>query len=484
MNQVITDENNICIDSDSYKGGHHDMYVEGTRGVYSYLEAREKATFNKTLFNGQQIILKKHFIGQIVTKDKIDEAQEFWDEHIGPGVFHRKGWEKILYKYDGRLPLLIRSVPEGMAIPINHVLATYENTDWMEDPKECDNIFSYWLTNYSETLLQHTWYPCTVGSLSREVKIMLNDYAHWTCDTDDHVKFQLHDFGYRGVSSVESAGIGGMSHIINFFGTDTTKGIRYAKKFYGYQKMPAFSVRASEHSIMTSLGPEGEGKIIESHLNKYPTGIISEVADSFNHLKFVDMVAKKFKTKVLEREGKFVFRPDSGDPVSVSGDMYELLEEFFGSTKNSKGYKVLHPKVGLLWGDGIDYMGIRSILASFRCKGWASSNIVFGMGGGLLQKVNRDTQRFAIKCSAQYRDGKWVDIFKSPLDSTKKSKKGRLALIKDEEGIFHTVSENVADPDVAIFNGKEYPNILIPVFKNGELLKDYTFEEVRANALL
>jgi len=455
---------NICTLSDSYKFCHFNQYPDGTEGVYSYFESRKGATFNKTVFFGLQYIIKSYLEGVVVTREKIDRADKLISSHLGPRKFNRAGWEYILNAHGGRLPVVIRAVPEGTPVTINNVLMTVENTD----PK------CFWLTNYLETILTHVWYGSTVASLSRETKLMFNTYADWTCDDKDILPFQLHDFGFRGVSSVESAGIGGLAHLINFMGTDTVQALEAAMEYYHADSAVGFSVPATEHSIMTSLGQAGEETLLGQLLDKYPSGILSLVIDSYSYTNFCELAGTKFKEKILARDGKVVFRPDSGDPVSVMGDVLDSLEKNFGATKNKKGFKVLNPKVGTLWGDGIDYQGIRSILSTMRFNNWASCNLIAGMGGGLLQKLNRDTLRNAFKSSAQKRDGVWHDIFKKPLDSSKASKKGKLSLVREGDN-WYTVSElPVGDP-------REQ---LVEVFRDGVLLRDYTFDEVRKNATI
>jgi nicotinamide phosphoribosyltransferase len=455
---------NICAMSDSYKVNHFKMYPKGTEKVYSYFESRNGADISETVFFGLQYIIKQYLEGEVVTMEKIDRAEKLINAHLGPNSFNREGWEYIVEKYDGRLPVTIKAVAEGTPVPTNNVLMTVENND----PK------CYWLTNYLETILTHVWYSSTVATLSREVKKLCTNYAETTCDNDDHIMFQLHDFGFRGVSSVQSAAIGGAGHLINFMGTDTIVAMELIMDYYNMDDIPAYSVPATEHSIMTSMGKEGEEQLIEQLLDEYPTGILSIVIDSYDYRNFIKLCGTKFKDRILERDGKVVFRPDSGDPMKVSFEVMRLLDQYFGTTTNSKGYKVLNPKVGMLWGDGIDFDGIAGIIIYLWQNKYSSSNIVFGMGGGLLQKVNRDTQRFAFKCSAQKRDGQWKDIWKDPIDKSKASKRGKLALIKNNKGKFATIKLE------AMVEGER--NYLETVFENGKLVKEYSFEEIRNNA--
>ena len=303
---------------------------------------------------------------------------------------------------------------------------------------------------------------------------MCKHYLDETSDNPDHLKFQLHDFGQRSVSSPESAGICGAGHLINFFGTDTVLALETA---YDYYSAPletlAFSVYASEHSIMTALGEQGEFSIVEDLINKIPNGILSLVIDSYDYRRFISDYSLRLKEQILARSGKTVFRPDSGEPVATTLDVLNLLDEVFGHTVNSKGYKVLNSKVGALYGDGIDYQSMRNILFAMKNAGWASCNLVFGMGGKLigLSGLSRDTQRNAFKACKMVINGKTVDVYKSPLDQSKKSKRGELSLIF-ENGKYNTV--NTKD-----LNRRE--DLLIPVFENGRILREYTFDEIRKN---
>jgi nicotinamide phosphoribosyltransferase len=462
---------NIITLTDSYKfGGHWNMYPEGTEFIYSYFEARKGAEFNETAFFGLQYILKEYLEGILVTQDKIEFAAELAREHFGnDNYFNRAGWEYILKNHGGKLPVRIKAVKEGTIVPINNVLMTVENTD-----RNCP-----WITNYIETLLTHVWYPTTVATLSYNTKKIAKMYLEQTAETLNGLNFMLHDFGFRGVSSVESAGIGGAGHLINFLGTDTLRAMEVANFYYNAPlKGLAYSVAATEHSIMTAKGPEGEETIFGELIKKYPTGILSVVSDSYDIFKAAeDIIGKTFKDQILKRDGVFVVRPDSGDPEPTVLQLLNILGKAFGFETNSKGYKVLNPKVRIIWGDGIDLHGIRGILGSMRVNGWSAENIVFGMGGGLLQKINRDTQRFAFKSSAQCRKGVWYDIFKKPQDMSKASKRGKLALIANltTTGPTHTT----VSVDGEVINDQ-----LVTVFENGELKQDYTFAEIRERAKL
>lgn len=462
----MENEKNIVLNTDSYKQGHWLCYPEGTEYVYSYFEARSGAEFNNVQFFGLQAIIKKYLKGVVLTKEMIDNAEFICSKHFDNKVFDRAKWDYILEKYGGRLPIRIKAIPEGSIIPISNVLMTVENTD-----PNCA-----FLTNHLETLLSQIWYPSVVGTLSYATKTLIKKFLTNTCYEGSFfsgIDFMLHDFGFRGVSSVESAGMGGMAHLVNFKGTDTIVAMEYAMKYYNASLDGlAYSVPATEHSVMTALGEKGELDIIRKLIKTFPKGILSVVSDSYDIDRCVDeYYGKILKEDILARDGKFVVRPDSGDPVTGVIKILKSLYNNFGGVINIKGYKVLNPKVGILWGDGLDLDMICCILDEMEIQGWSAQNIVFGMGGGLLQKVNRDTQRFSFKSSAQCRNGVWYDVQKTPKDITKKSKGGRLKLIKSN-GEYLTVREG---------SGSE-PDILETVFENGNLLKDISFEEVRKNS--
>ncbi len=473
--------NNIITRTDSYKLNHWNQYPKGTEYVYSYFESRKGAKYDETVFFGLQAILTT-IAGAVVTREGIDSAEKLCKAHFGSDTyFNREMWEHILKNRGGKLPVRIKAVPEGMPVTVNNILMSVENTDPL--------CFS--LTNALESLLTHVWYPSTVASLSRNLKKIYKNYFDGTADSDAGLIFMLHDFGYRGVSSDESAVLGGAAHLVNFMGTDTVPAIEFIVDFYkgnaDYTGI-AYSVAATEHSIMTSLGREGEETVVQNLLNEYPTGILSCVADSYNYYNFVEhFVGKVFKDQILAREGVFVIRPDSitnthKTPEELCLWTLDSLWKTIGGTTNKKGHKVINPKVRILWGDGIDTDGIAQILHTAETHGYSIENFAtFGMGGGLLQKVNRDTQRFAFKSSAQCRDGVWHDIWKDPLDQTKASKRGKLKLVR----LKNLVDTRTNKPVYVTLNANdatEHEDILQVVFENGEIVKDYTFDEVRTNA--
>ena len=462
-------ENNICLLTDSYKVTHHRFYPENTEKIYSYLECRVGSEFNKTIFYGLQYIIKKYLEGEVVTQEKVDQANNLIKAHIGEDIFNYDGWMYIANELDGKLPIEIKAVDEGTPVEVGNVLMTVENTD-----KHC-----YWLPNYLEPLLLQVWYPSTVATLSAEVRKLCNFYLDVTGSSKENLDFMLHDFGYRGATSTESAKLCGSAHLISFKGTDTIPALIIPENYYNDNTIYGLSVQATEHSVMTSLGEEGEIKQAINVIDKAKDGILSIVIDSYNYKEFLKQASikgNKLNAKIIEflekTEGnKVVFRPDSGEPVSTTLDCLKILGEGFGTTKTINGYKIFAKNIGLLWGDGLNYHKIRDILFGMKSNGWAAQNIIFGMGGGLHSSVNRDTQRNAFKCSAQLRDGTWYDIFKNPLDSSKKSKTGRLKLVK-ENNYFKTYP--IASKK------KDY---LKTVFKNGELIKQESFQDIKNRAL-
>lgn len=480
---------NLILATDSYKLTHWHQYPEGTTRVYSYLESRKGAEFPYTVFFGLQAILKEYLCGdKLITRADIEEADTLAKAHFGRDLFNKEGWEYLVHEHRGKIPLRIKAVPEGTVVPTGNVLMTVENTD----PK------CWWLTNAMESLLTHVWYPSTVASLSRATKETIASYLEATSDSMDGLPFMLHDFGYRGASSHESAAIGGAGHLVNFKGTDTLPAMKLAMDHYQADlETLAFSVPATEHSVMTSLGRDGEMEQVDRVLDENPTGILSVVADSYNIYSFVNTVTiNSYRKRIEERDGVFVIRPDSvtmkdPTPEELTRWIAKTVDFNMGSTINSKGYKVLHPKVRILWGDGINREGIAKILDTLQNAGYSAENMVFGMGGGLLQKgIDRDTQRFAFKCSAQERDGKWVDIFKDPVDSSKKSKAGRLELVRATDGGYYTVPIGFGnDVPEGLFIGDNglvgvSGDILKPVFFNGNIVHYQKFDEVRQRAEL
>ena len=459
---------NFILNSDSYKTSHWVQYPPNTEYVSSYIEARGSSNqFDNVLFFGLQAYLKEYLSKPICQRD-IDEARVLLSAHGVP--FNESGWQRLLEKHNGYLPLRIQAVPEGMVIPTGHVLCQVVNTD----PE------FYWLTSYVETsLLRAIWYPSTVASLSYYCKQVIRQGLEKSADTLDSLPFKLHDFGARGVSSLESAALGGLGQLVNFSGTDTLSAIVGASRWYGMDGntvdtgIAAFSIPAAEHSTMTAWGREHEVDAYANMLKQFGGDgkILAVVSDSYDLWNAIDNIwGGELKQQVETMGGTLVIRPDSGDPIKVVREALQRLAVKFGTTTNTKGYKVLPNYVRLIQGDGINPTSIGKIIEAVLAAGFSSENITFGMGGGLLQQVNRDTLNFAMKTSAARIDGEWRDVYKDPITSVnKRSKRGRLALMYNQ-GIYVTIREDeMATQD----------NLLRDVFINGELLIDDTLATIR-----
>lgn len=454
---------NIIMLTDSYKVTHAPQYPPKTTKVYSYFESRG-GEYPEVTFFGLQMILKRYLVGQVVTQERINKAEDYVTPHLrGDEFFNREGWEYILNKHDGRLPVTIKAVPEGTVVPIHNVLMTVENND----PK------LHWLTNYIESLLVQTWYPSTVATVSREVKKSFKYFLEKTGPSLENLDFKLHDFGFRGASSVETASIGGVAHLVNFLGTDNMPALVYARRYYG-ERMAGFSIPASEHSTMTSWGKAHEIDAMRNMLEQYPSGMFSCVSDSWDIFKACrEYWGETLKAQVLARDGVVVVRPDSGDVVEVPTKCIDILGNKFGTVLTPNRYKLLDPHIRLIQGDGMAPRSIIDLLVTMKLKQWAADNLTVGMGGGLLQRVNRDTQKFAFKCSYIEVNGVGRNVWKDPIHKGKKSKRGTLALIEDD-GQYRTVPLR--------FRRHADNNLLVTVFENGRLIRDWTLKEVRERA--
>ena len=458
---------NIILNTDSYKVSMFKQYPAGTTGVYSYIESRG-GRYDRTVFFGLQAFIKEYLLEPITQAD-IEIADQLLTAHGEP--FNRAGWQYVLDKHNGYLPVVIRAVSEGTVVPVKNVLATIENTD-----PEC-----FWLTTWLETaLLRAIWYPTTVATQSHKIREVILSYLEKTGDPS-LIDFKLHDFGARGVSSFESAAIGGAAHLVNFMGSDTISGVLFAREYYN-AGIAGFSIPAAEHSTITSWGRDNEVEAYRNMLNQFakPGSIVAVVSDSYDIFNAVENLwGGELRQQVIDSGATVVVRPDSGDPELVCRKVVQLLDKKFGSTVNSKGYKVLN-NVRIIQGDGVNEQTIRMILGDFAVYGYSADNIAFGMGGALLQQLDRDTQKFAMKCSSACVNGKWIDVMKDPVtDSGKKSKAGRVQLFKSGGEWVSDVTAPTGWTDKGI--GPFVP-LLEEVYRDGRLVKEITFDEVRQNA--
>lgn len=453
----------ILLDTDSYKVSMWKQYPPGTKHIYSYITSRGGVYPSTLFFNLQSFI--REVLMKPITQADIDFADKFWTAHGEP--FNREGWEYILKTHLGYLPLEIKSIDEGLVVPVNTVLATVVNTD----PK------CHWLTTWIETpMLRAVWYGTTVATQSWSIKQVIKAYLQESGDIAN-LPFKLHDFGSRGVSSNESAVIGGMSHLVNFMGTDTAIGILGAMEFYDAEfGTVGFSIPAAEHSTITSWGRDKEALAYANMVKQFSKegAIYAVVSDSYNIYNAVDNIwGQELVDLVRDNKGTLVIRPDSGDPIDVLPKLAHMLANRFSYTYNDKGYKVLN-NVRLIWGDGINELGIRSILRVLvDINGFSADNVAFGMGGALLQQVNRDTQKFAMKCSAAFIDDQWVDVYKDPItDKGKASMKGR----------FGVIIENGQYKNVQVEDIGTRLDLLKVRYYRGNDYNSQSFEQVRANS--
>lgn len=420
----MTRLNNIVAMSDSYKYSHPWQFPPKTQGICSYIEARgyDKKLFGdvppEVVFFGLDILIDRYLKTQVTTQD-VEFMAGVAKLHGVP--FALEDWRKIVEVHNGFLPISIRALPEGTVAPISVPLLQIKNTD-AELP---------WLSGFVETMLQRAvWYPSTVATVSREIKKVINRFLEETGDPTG-LSFKLHDFGARGATSHESAEIGGLAHLVNFLGTDTMEAVYLGWNVYG--EVLGHSIPASEHSTITSWGRSHEVDAFENMLTSFPTGPVACVSDSYDIFQACSELWPSLKDKIFARDGFLVVRPDSGDPVSTTLKVIEILGEKFGTTVNDKGYKLLHPKIRIIQGDGINRWSIEQILDNYKTHGWSADNIAFGMGGALLQNVNRDSLSFAQKANEAIIGGEIVDVYKDPITSKgKASKRGAQAVIEHD----------------------------------------------------
>lgn len=452
---------NILFDIDSYKASHYLQYPENTTSVFSYIEARG-GKYPETVFFGLQYFIKKYLLNKI-TKQDVELAKNLYAAHGVP--FNFDGWMYIADQLDGNLPIRIRAVPEGFKVPTGNIMVSVESTDEKVP----------WITSWVETaLLRTVWYATTVATKSNHIKSIIKEGLLKSSDSIDELSFKLHDFGSRGTSSQESAVLGGMAHLLNFKGTDTVVALLGAKDYYNCD-MAGFSIPASEHSSITSWGKDHEVDAYRNMIKQFakPNALYACVSDSYDLYNAITNIwGGVLKEEIVKSEATLVVRPDSGIPHDVVVKSLQLLDEKFGHTVNSKNFKVLN-NVRVIQGDGINEDSINTIINKVLEAGYSLTNVAFGMGGALLQQVNRDTCSFAMKCSSIDINSQQRNVFKDPItDQHKKSKAGRLDLILNQNGKFQTV--NIGNQHAHVYS------IMRDVFENGKLIVEDNFDLIRS----
>lgn len=479
---------NTMLLCDFYKLSHRAMYPKGTEVVYSTWTPRASRMkdVNEVVVFGLQAFIKDKLIAMFNTeffeRSKpvvVEEYRRLIKHTLGdqnPATAHIEELHDL-----GYLPLCIKALPEGSVVPLRVPTMTIQNTD----PR------FFWLTNYIETLAScELWQPSTSATIAREYRKLLDSAAKRTGGAADFVQFQGHDFSMRGMSSLGSAVMSGMGHLLSFSGTDTVPAIQAAEKLYGAnveKELVGTSIPATEHSIQCTYGDDlvyFNAMISDVH----PTGMVSIVSDGYDFWDVIGYVLPELKDKILARDGKVVIRPDSGDPVKIicgdpdaqpgtienMGAVYALWDTF-GGTLNTKSLIELDPHIGLIYGDAITLRRAQEIVERLQQKGFASTSVVFGIGSYTYQYNTRDTFGYALKSTLCVIDGKEKQIFKDPKtdDGIKKSQKGRVVVVKDAAGKYSFI-------DGLGLNDVVKADELVTVFKDGELLVDQTFAEIRA----
>lgn len=465
---------------DFYKSGHIKQYPENTTLVYSNFTPRKSRVegVDHMVFFGLQYIIKEYlqhrmneyFFNQPL-ESVLNDYQDTMDNALGPNVVtteHIRALHEL-----GYLPLHIKALPEGTRVP----LGTPAFTMWNTLPE------FYWVTNYFETLISNLiWKPCTSATTANQFRKAFDKYAELTGADPDFVDFQGHDFSFRGMSGIEDAASSGAAHLLSFKGTDTVPAIEFLERYYfGDETFVGGSVPATEHSVMCAGGEDGEFQTLKRLVcDIYPSGVVSVVSDTWDLFQLLTEYLPRLKDEILARDGKVVIRPDSGTPHKIlNGDpdamheadrkgVFRLLDEVFGHTLTEKNYRVLDSHVGAIYGDGINIEEQHRILQGMMDNGYASSNIVMGLGSFAYQYVTRDTYGTVCKATYVEVDGEGRAIFKSPkTGGWKKSHKGLLRVNSDL-----TVTEDVSWP--------EEGGVLNTVFLNGKRMSAETLVNIRA----
>lgn len=475
---------------DGYKLDHRRQYPAGTTKVYSNWTPRSSRIpgVDAVVFFGLQYFCDRYLdqaFDRFFKNHGPTEAEVYArrvNGYLGPnaiGTDHIRALHAL-----GYLPLEFRAVPEGTRVPLRVPMLTVENT----------HPDFAWLVNYFETLMSCVlWLPCTSATNALRLRRLLDSIARETGSPAEFVPWQGHDFSFRGMCGPEAAALSGAGHLLSFTGTDTIPALDLIEEFYGPlpgDYLLGGSVAATEHSVMCAGGEECEIDTFNRLLDLYPGGIVSIVSDTWDLWNVLVNILPQLRDRIMAREGKLVIRPDSGNPADiVCGDpnaehgsparkgVIELLWDAFGGAATSTGHRQLDPHVGCIYGDSITYERANEITQRLAAKGFASANMVFGVGSYSYQYVTRDTFGFAMKATWVEVGGKGRDIFKLPKtdDGMKNSAKGRLAVLPTATGGMHLV--NQASPEL------EAASLLRPVWRDGEFIVRDSFDAIRTRLL-
>ncbi|MCL7720399.1 nicotinate phosphoribosyltransferase [Actinobacillus pleuropneumoniae] len=468
---------------DFYKTSHRMQYPENTQIIYSTFTPRSNKhapyLTRVVSFGFQAFIIKyliHYFNDNFFNRPESDVVSEY-SQFIAKTLQMVDKGEHIAQLHQlGYLPIRIKAIPEGKTVAVKVPMMTIENT----------HPDFFWLTNYLETLINVClWQPITSASIAFAYRSALIRFAEKTCDNYDHILFQSHDFSMRGMSSLESAEMSGAGHLTCFLGTDTIPAISFINSYYGSQHLIGTSIPASEHSVMSAHGVD-ELPTFRYLMKQFPDNMLSIVSDTTDFWHNISVNLPLLKDEIMARptHARVVIRPDSGDFFAIicgnstacdeheRKGLIECLWDIFGGTVNTKGYKVLDPHIGAIYGDGVTYDKMLSILEGLERKGFASSNIVFGVGAQTYQRNTRDTLGFAVKATSITINGVEKAIFKNPKtdDGLKKSQKGRVKVLSSE----HYIDELTSQDDFS-------DDLLELVFENGKLVKRISFDQIRAN---
>ena len=474
--------------TDGYKADHRRQYPNGTEYVYSNFTARSTRIggADSVVFFGLQYFLRTYFMelaaDSFFSRNRgtvMAQYRQFLDGYLGPNEI---GDEHIGQLHElGYIPLRFCALPEGTSVPFRVPMFTIENTL----PE------FYWVTNYFETLMSSVlWMPCTSASTAKRYRQLLANAAELTGGSQDFIQWQGHDFSFRGMACLEAAALSGAGHLLSFSGTDSIPSIQLLKDHYSGFGLIGGSVPATEHSVMCAGGKEDETETFRRLLRLYPRGIVSVVADTWDLWNVVSDILPTLKDEILARDGKLVIRPDSGDPVLIlTGDarqtpgtpahkgIIECLWDLFGGSTNAKGHKELDPRIGAIYGDSITEERARLICERLKAKGFASTNVVFGIGSFTYQYVTRDTNGFAVKATWAQVNGEERLLFKDPKtdDGVKKSARGRLAVLKTPDG--WRLIDGLTKRQQAEYGAQ---NALQPVWEDGRFVHQcHSLEEIR-----